>query len=451
MKYKKKYMEQQKQIYGCGDPATIEREFHASTKLSFNGGKCSSSSLSNLKIIKGHGFLFDDPFIIPKNTQVITLFNIGYDTPMIPNLELEILQIFQQNKDGNDDSRANHHFHPYTDANAPARLHLCSENDYFDFSTNIHTDKEYQFEKMMLQKHGGIQFAIRKWIEKEQINNQTIIFENELCGIYCSNNNFTKCFPVIYGKKIFNKMSKKGFIYQNATKETIKFEHKYIKFEINNGIDIFYIMINNLDLSNEYLNFEYTKILNNEEKTKNNIINTQRLNRIKIILFYLEKNNCVFMTENIMTTKYNKKPFTFINDEIIKLERIDRYPVKIDNERVLVKEENIFVYEYEKENLSFKQIMELNLIDFINRFAVNIPINISDVDESLTIENKYNIDLDGTLNKIDENYIYVNIMKTEIKQINLQDLIILEGPGKYFLYTCRSCNAVDLPKLRDLD
>ena len=382
------------------------------------GGKCSMSDFENLKIIKGHGKLFYDPFIIPKDTYVINFFQIGYDTPMIPTLELEILEIFKQNK----------------------------EKTFFDFSKDESTEREHSFEQMFIK---GIIFNIQKYKENTEINNQIIIFDNELCGIYCSNNTFSKCMPVIYGKNIFNKLTNKHCIYRNSVVEQTEIESKYITFNFE------------LDINNEKIfvncNVDDLNILNirqqyNTEDEKYKLLFFKKMNRIKIILFYVNRNNFFLKTSNLKNKTYNDKTFSFVFDEK-KLESLhERYPVKINNEILLIKGENLYLYWNQPNPISIENIMSFEINIFLNSFALNTSICINDIDETKYIENKYNKYLDGIFININDDYnARVNIMKTEIYQINLMDLINLEGSGKYFLYTCRSCEDTDINRLKHIE
>ena len=320
------------------------------------GGKCSFSSLDNLKIIKGHGKLYYDPFIISKDIYVITLFEIGYNTPMNPRLELEVLDIFKKNKEVN----------------------------FFDFSHIESTEREQLFENIFIK---GIKFKINKYREGDKINNQIIIFDNELCGIYCSNNTFSKCVPIIYGKKIFSKLTNKHSIYRNSIVEQINIEKKYITINFELEINIEKIFINcdidELDL------MKINIFPPEDENEKNKLIYFKKINRIKIILYYAKQHNFFIKTLNLKNQKYNDKHCSFIFDENKIDKLIERFPIKINNETVLIKGENLYLFWNDFQPISIKNIMDLDINNFLNNFALNVPININDIDDTKYIENKY--------------------------------------------------------------
>lgn len=351
-----------------------------------HGGKCSESLLSNLKIIKGHGGIYaDDVFVVPDGVKIITMVPHGQTIPKC-NIEFEILKIFANDK----------------------------QNDFFDFDQTSHTERESKFENFMRER-SNINCTIDKHFEKMPIHNHIISFKDNFTGIFCTNKRYETCMPDIYGKNIYKYFTRKGFEYVNATIENLKLLHKYIVFILDNNIRY---------------NIQDFNIVNDNQDNK--------INRLRIIQNFIINMNSRFtlITNGLSNEKYNNKKYTF---SLEKTENVSRYAVLIDNEKksIAIHGKNLIIYDtMQQQSINIDQIMEFNVIDFLNQFAISVPIELID-DDKLYVENTYNKDVNGTFTNCDLEYIYVNVMKCRVKQINLYDLIQLEGIGIYILYICR--------------
>lgn len=372
LKYKKKYIDKKK--------------FNESI---INGGKCSESLLSNLKIIKAHGSIYkDEYFTVPPDVKIIALVSEGDTLDMKLCLEMEFLYIFRQN----------------------------AQDKFFDLTTQVSTTKEKEFEKLIFDRF-HVKYTIQKYLENSQIIDHKIQFTDSLTGIFCTNNNFTACFPSVCGEKIHNSFNKKDLVLKkdSIVREKIYIESKYINFIIN-----------------ESIKFKLDDIKLSGENIENIYVN--QLNRIHLIINFATINKFTLQTLEMGNPKYKYKNFSFI----LRQNTNERYGVNIENEQVLIKGDKIYLIDSTGTYLSIEQIMALDENVFLNKFAVNVPIELIDVDGGKHIENTYNKDTNGNFISMgDPRGICVEVLKCEIIQLSLHDLIQLEGTGIYILYICR--------------
>lgn len=369
LKYKKKYIDKKK-----------------FNEFIIDGGKCSESSLSNLKIIKAHGSIYKDKyFIVPPDVKIIALVSEGETLDMKLCLEMEFLYIFKQN----------------------------AQDNFFDLTTQESTTKEKEFEKLIFDRF-NVKYTIQKYLENSQIIDHKIQFTDSLTGIFCTNNNFTACFPLVYGEKIHNSFNKKDLLLKkdSIVRENIYVDNKYVNFVPNESIKF---KLDDIKLSGEN-------------------IYVNQLNRIHLIIHFATINGYTLQTLEMQNPKYKYKNFSFILKQNIN----ERYGVNIEGEQVLIKGDKLYLIDSTGTYLSIEQIMALDENVFLNKFAINVPTELADIDETKYIENKYNRDTNGIFISADDpRGICVSVLKCEIIQLSLHDLIQLEGSGIYILYICR--------------